>query len=47
MFERLLTRLPDLHLAADAPDPLPKRPSNFVCGHAALPVEFTPAARLG
>jgi len=40
MFERLLTRLPDLHLAG--PGPFPKRPSNFVCGLEHLPVEFTP-----
>jgi cytochrome P450 family 142 subfamily A polypeptide 1 len=40
MFERLLTRLPDLHLAG--PGPFPKRPSNFVCGLEQLPVEFTP-----
>lgn len=40
-FERLLSRLPQVRLAPDAPDPLPKRPSNFVCGLASLPVEFS------
>jgi cytochrome P450 family 142 subfamily A polypeptide 1 len=41
MFSELLRRLPDLHLASG--DPLPKRPSNFVSGLEAMPVEFTPA----
>ena len=44
MFERLLTRLPDLHLAG--PGPFPRRPSNFVTGLEHLPVEFTPTPRL-
>jgi cytochrome P450 family 142 subfamily A polypeptide 1 len=42
MFERLLTRLPDLELATDAP--LPRRPSNFIVGFEQMPVRFTPAS---
>jgi cholest-4-en-3-one 26-monooxygenase len=42
MFETLLTRLPDLTLATDAP--LPLRPSNFIVGIEEMPVVFTPAA---
>jgi cholest-4-en-3-one 26-monooxygenase len=43
MFERLLARMPDLHLATDAP--LPRRPSNFISGFEAMPVQYsaTPA----
>jgi cholest-4-en-3-one 26-monooxygenase len=40
MFEELLHRLPDLHLAGD---PLPRRSSNFISGPEAMPVAFTPA----
>ena len=40
MFEELLARLPDIRLASS--DPLPMRPSNFITGIEALPVEFTP-----
>ena len=40
MFEELLRRLPDLHLAND--DPLPLRASNFIVGIEAMPVEFAP-----
>ena len=40
MFEELLRRLPDLHLAGD---PLPRRSSNFISGPEAMPVAFTPA----
>lgn len=40
MFRELLTRLPDLELAGD--EPLPYRPSNFICGLEAMPVRFTP-----
>ena len=40
MFHELLTRLPDLELAGD--EPLPYRPSNFICGLEAMPVRFTP-----
>ena len=44
MFEQLLTRLPDLRLADDAP--LPVRAANFISGFEEMPVEFTPAPRL-
>ena len=40
MFRVLLTRLPDLELVGD--EPLPYRPSNFICGLEAMPVRFTP-----
>jgi hypothetical protein len=40
MFREVLTRLPDLELAND--EPLPYRPSNFICGLEAMPVRFTP-----
>ena len=44
-FERLLDRLPDLHLAGDAePD---RRPANFVSGYESMPVAFTPVAPIG
>jgi cytochrome P450 family 142 subfamily A polypeptide 1 len=46
MFERLLARLPDLHLAVDAAE-LPRRPANFISGIEQMPVEFTPSAPLG
>jgi cytochrome P450 family 142 subfamily A polypeptide 1 len=36
MFEELLRRLPDLELASD--EPLPRRPSNFICGIESMPV---------
>ena len=42
MLREVLTRLPDLE-PADGARPL--RPSNFVVGHEALPVRFTPVAR--
>jgi cytochrome P450 family 142 subfamily A polypeptide 1 len=45
MFEELLTRLPDIRLAADGE--LPRRGSNFVSGLETMPVEFTPVARAG
>jgi cytochrome P450 family 142 subfamily A polypeptide 1 len=45
MFERLLTRLPDLELASD--EPLPRRPSNFIVGFEEMPVRFTPSAPVG
>lgn len=44
MFERLLTRLPDLRLADGAE--LPFRNSNFITGPEAMPVEFTPTAKV-
>lgn len=45
MFERLLTRLPDLHLAVDERPPY--RASNFISGPEEMPVRFTPTAPLG
>jgi len=45
MLERLLKRLPDMHLASE--DPLPLRPANFVSGLEKMPVKFTPAAPSG
>jgi cholest-4-en-3-one 26-monooxygenase len=46
MFERLLTRLPDIELAAPDPAALPRRPANFISGLEHLPVRFTPARPL-
>jgi cytochrome P450 family 142 subfamily A polypeptide 1 len=40
LFEELLTRLPDMQLASDAP--LPATPSNFIRGIPSMEVEFTP-----
>jgi cytochrome P450 family 142 subfamily A polypeptide 1 len=45
MFDELLRRLPDLHLAAGAR--LPKRASNFVSGLETMAVAFTPTAPEG
>ncbi len=45
MFDRLLTRLPDLALA-DSVEP-PKRAANFVSGYETMPVVFTPTAPIG
>lgn len=42
MFREVLARLPDLELDLAAGDALPVRPSNFVSGHEAMPVRFTP-----
>jgi cytochrome P450 family 142 subfamily A polypeptide 1 len=39
MFDELLRRLPDLHLAGE---PSPRRSSNFISGPEAMPVAFTP-----
>ncbi len=44
MTKRVLQRLPDLRLADDAAVPL--RPANFVSGPEAMPVVFTPVARV-
>jgi cytochrome P450 family 142 subfamily A polypeptide 1 len=44
MTKRVLERLPDLRLAEDASVPL--RPANFVSGPEAMPVVFTPTARV-
>jgi cytochrome P450 family 142 subfamily A polypeptide 1 len=46
MVERLLARLPDLHLAADRAD-LPRRKASFISGIEEMPVEFTPTAPVG
>jgi cytochrome P450 family 142 subfamily A polypeptide 1 len=43
-FERVLDRLPDLHLADEAEPAL--RPANFVSGYESMPVAFTPVPRL-
>ncbi len=45
MFDRILTRLPDLQLASDAP--LPYRASNFIVGPEAMPVTFSPTEPVG
>ena len=45
MFDRLLTRLPDLALA-DTAEP-PKRAANFVSGYETMPVVFTPTSPVG
>jgi cytochrome P450 family 142 subfamily A polypeptide 1 len=45
MFERLLTRIPDMKLGTD--EPLPRRPANFISGLESMPVQFTPTAPLG
>jgi cholest-4-en-3-one 26-monooxygenase len=44
MTTRVLQRLPDLRLADDAEVPL--RPANFVSGPEAMPVVFTPTAKV-
>ena len=46
MVERLLARLPDLHLAVDR-GALPRRKANFISGIEEMPVEFTPSAPVG
>jgi cytochrome P450 family 142 subfamily A polypeptide 1 len=46
MVERLLARLPDLHLAVDRAE-LPRRKANFISGIEEMPVEFTPTAPVG
>jgi len=47
MFERLLTRLPDIALADGDGSDLPVRPANFISGFEAMPVTFTPGPRTG
>jgi cytochrome P450 family 142 subfamily A polypeptide 1 len=42
MFDRLLDRMGDIHLASD--DPVRMRPANFVSGIESLPVSFSPSA---
>jgi cytochrome P450 family 142 subfamily A polypeptide 1 len=46
MVERLLARLPDLHLAVERAA-LPRRKANFISGIESMPVAFTPVAPLG
>jgi cytochrome P450 family 142 subfamily A polypeptide 1 len=46
MVERLLARLPDLHLAVDR-SALPRRAANFISGIDEMPVAFTPTAPVG
>lgn len=45
MFEQLLSRLPDLELAAD-PATLPRRRANFISGLESMPVTFSPSKPL-
>jgi cytochrome P450 family 142 subfamily A polypeptide 1 len=45
MTERLLARLPDLHLAVERAA-LPRRAANFISGIEEMPVAFTPQARI-
>ncbi len=46
MIERLLARLPDLHLAVDRNE-LPRREANFISGIEEMPVEFSPTSPVG
>jgi cholest-4-en-3-one 26-monooxygenase len=46
MVERVLARLPDLHLGVER-GALERRPANFISGIEAMPVEFTPSAPVG
>ena len=46
MVERILARLPDLHLTIER-DALPRRAANFISGIEEMPVAFTPTAPLG
>ena len=46
MVDRLLARLPDLHLAVDRAA-LERRQANFISGIEAMPVQFTPTAPVG
>jgi cholest-4-en-3-one 26-monooxygenase len=46
MVERLLARLPDLHLTVGRAD-LPRRPANFISGIVEMPVAFTPTSPVG
>jgi cholest-4-en-3-one 26-monooxygenase len=45
MTERLLARLPDLHLTVDQ-KALPRRAANFISGIEEMPVAFTPTERV-
>ncbi|HEY1827757.1 MAG TPA: cytochrome P450 [Acidimicrobiales bacterium] len=46
MTERLLARLPDLHLTVER-GALPRRPANFISGFEEMPVAFSPTASVG
>ncbi len=46
MVERVLARLPDLHLAVDR-GALPRRAANFISGIDEMPVAFAPTAPVG
>ncbi len=46
MVERVLARLPDLHLATERAA-LPRRQANFISGIEEMPVEFSPSAPVG
>jgi cytochrome P450 family 142 subfamily A polypeptide 1 len=46
MFEQLLTRMPDLELAAD-PATLPRRRANFISGLESMPVRFSKTEPVG
>jgi cytochrome P450 family 142 subfamily A polypeptide 1 len=46
MFEQLLTRMPDLELAAD-PATLPRRRANFISGLESMPVRFSGTEPIG
>jgi cytochrome P450 family 142 subfamily A polypeptide 1 len=46
MMERLLARLPDLHLTVER-DALPRREANFISGIEEMPVAFTPTSPVG
>ena len=46
MIERLLARLPDLHLAVDR-SALPRRKANFISGIEEMPVAFSPTSPVG
>ena len=46
MVDRLLARLPDLHLSVERKE-LPRRAANFISGIERMPVAFTPTARVG
>jgi cytochrome P450 family 142 subfamily A polypeptide 1 len=46
MVDRLLARLPDLHLTIER-DALPRREANFISGIEEMPVAFTPTSPVG
>jgi len=46
MIDRLLARLPDLHLAIER-EALPRRQANFISGIEEMPIAFTPTSPVG